>query len=167
MAYFKIVPPGNDGTKQDLIEKEIHYILKPQKHVRYYGGYNVLITNNSEDLIDQFHGARSAFGKFHGIQVRHFVLSFSAEYDKVHAFHAYLIGHEVCKLFQDYQAVYAVHEETEKLHIHFIVGTVNLRTGMAFDAGANTLRYLHSQVGEILRMPGLWLGEKTVRLLGE
>ena len=166
MAYFKIVPPGDDGAKQDLIEKEIHYILKPQKHVRYYGGYNVLITDNVEDMIDQFYGARSAFGKYHGIQVRHFVLSFSAEYDKVHAYHAYLIGHEVCKLFQDYQAVYAVHEETENLHIHFIVGTVNLRTGMAFDAGANTLRYLHSQVGEILQLPGLWLGEKPVRLMG-
>ena len=166
MAYFKIVPPGDDGAKQDLIEKEIHYILKPQKHVRYYGGYNVLITDNIEDMIDQFHGARSAFGKYHGIQVRHFLLSFSAEYDKVHAYHVHLIGREVSKLFLDYQVIFAGHEETENLHIHFIVGTVNLRTGMAFDAGANTLRYLHSQVGEILRMSGLWLGEKQVRLMG-
>ena len=43
------------------------------------------------------------------------------------------------KLFLDYQVIYAVHEETENLHIHFIVGTVNLRTGMAFDTGANTI----------------------------
>ena len=114
MAYFKIVPPGDDPAKQNLIDKEIYYIFKPYKHVRYYGGNNVLITDDPENLILQFYGVRSAFGKYHGIPVRHFVMSFSAEYDKVHAYHVHLIGHEVSKLFLDYQVVYAVHEETEK-----------------------------------------------------
>ena len=167
MALFKLVDLGSNPEKQDLIAKEINYIYRPDKQVRFRGGYNVFMSQNVSEIITQFYAVRAVYGKYHGIQIRHFVLSFSSEYDNVTPYQAWWIGYEICALFRaNYQIVFAVHEETDNLHLHFILNTVDLYTGQPFDCGKATVRSLHQLVGDILSMPGLWCGRKSVRLMG-
>ena len=106
MALFKCVDLGNNPYKAELIHNLIHYILKPKKQVRYWGGINFLITD-AENVTQQFYTVRRIYHRDGDIQARHFVLSFSSEYDDVNAYQAACIANEICLLFQnEYQVIF-------------------------------------------------------------
>ena len=117
-------------------------------------------------MINQFYAVRHVSGKYRGIQIRHYILSFSAEYDKVTAYQAYRIGDEIAKIFRaDHQVLFAVHEEKDNLHIHFLVNTIDLHTGRALNNGKTFLRNLLQQISYILALPSTWSGKTPVRLM--
>ena len=79
-----------------------------------------------------------AFGKDHGVRLRHWILSFSkaelkrtsrkALPDMLHRFGWYAAsyyGHQ-------YQILFAVHLDSEDPHIHFVMNTVNFQTGKKY-----------------------------------
>lgn len=119
------------------VKNTINYATKKQGvQVNYFGGYSV-DDRNPRQMIYQFNAVKNAFykSKENHRQVRHFILSFG-EKDKVSSYEAYLIAHEVASYYSNqFQIVYGVHENTENLHIHFILNTVSYMDGHLFTEG--------------------------------
>ena len=130
MALLKYVDLNNHpaGAKNpNLINQEIHYILNPHKmYHNYWGGCNFIIAD-IDDVIMQFKAVKNVYQKENYVQLRHFVLSFSPDYDIVNSYQANCIAYEVCESFHDYhQMIFAVHENKEHLHIHFLLNTISI-----------------------------------------
>lgn len=136
-AVFKVVNPKWNPLDDQLIPNEIHYILRKDKiKSGYYGGNNIVLTENPDDIISQFQIPAIYFNKQGCVLLRHFVLSFDRFYE------CYITPEIIYKIAQRlsmmvlsglfggyYQAVFAVHEDVENFHAHFLVNTVDLCTG--------------------------------------
>ena len=69
------------------------------------------------------------YGKNHGVRLRHSVLSFE---EKEHISHsvANMIADSIALYYaSEYQIVYAVHEDTDTVHIHFVMNQVSYTDG--------------------------------------
>lgn len=79
-----------------------------------------------------------AYGKDHGLRLRHWILSFAPKevrrlcrkdyfgLQKVAWYAASYYGWQ-------YQIVYALHTDAEHVHIHFVMNTVNYQTGLKYE----------------------------------
>lgn len=79
-----------------------------------------------------------AYGKDQGVRLRHWVLSFSRDELKrigkkaLPAF-IYNVGWYAASYYgHQYQIIFAIHMDTENPHIHFVMNTVNYRTGKKY-----------------------------------
>lgn len=107
-------------AKQDVIK----YILNPYK-TNLWGGTAVTI----DDTADSMARVSAHFGKSDGVQLRHYILSFSKE-----ELSSADTANEIAKAIMDYfgksyQTVYAVHEDTDNLNIHLVINTVSYIDG--------------------------------------
>lgn len=170
MAIFKSVDAARDGLdaySQELIRNRIRYILQAEKIPGgYVDGCNFLMTD-VDDIIMQFYLPKRVYHKKNYVQIKHYVLSFSPEYDEVTPRQAYFIGCNIVELFREggYQVIFAVHEDREYLHIHFLVNPVNLYNGNLLDFGKQGFRGLLIKVQDILDMPHIWCGKQPVKLM--
>lgn len=102
-------------------------------------GYNVLLVS-PEAIAEQFQTVRQVFHKENGRLMRHFIVSF-AEDEPVDARVAAKFGLIIARYYAPkYQIVFAVHEDTENIHIHFILNTVSFVDGHKFNEGPAELR---------------------------
>lgn len=134
MPNFKIVPSSqykNNSEKNDVVNNIISYILRPSKIPHNItGGIGVSLTSAS-DVIKQFKQVKKSFRKTRGIPLQHFIVSFSAGEEKLYSLRQFQsIGYQIAEYFNgEYQIVFALHEDSKHLHLHFAVNTVNFRTG--------------------------------------
>ena len=100
----------------------IRYILRPDKAVhRYCGGIHVS-PHSPADSMDQ---TALSFGKNNGVQLHHWILSFSPfECDIPQAANE-VAKHLAAVIGQEYQVVYSVHEDRRHCHIHFVFNAVS------------------------------------------
>lgn len=145
MAIFKHVDLRHnelDSKNPNLISNEIMYILNDFKMKHgYWGGYNFLRLMDVQDIIMQFNTPKNIYHKENYISIRHFVLSFSPEFDDVTPYQAAQIADRIAEIFaSEYQVIYAVHENTDNPHIHFLVNPINIHTGKLLNIGKATYR---------------------------
>lgn len=170
LDFFPVDKPGYHDPKNPLlIQNEIPYILRAKGDhiikVRYYGGRNFLL-GSVQDIIDQFYTVRAIFHKGDTIQGRHFVLSFSNEYDNITPLQANYIAQNICEdLGQEYQILYAVHEDSKHLHVHFFINATSLYNGKMLNFGKQKIREIQHITKMILGMPHLWCGGRPIRLI--
>lgn len=118
-----------DYDTYDALEGVLNYI-DDSNRARYIGGQNILLRNSMEQAM--------AVNKFFYNQTRkkiyHFTISFDDD-ELMTAQPLYEEGYNVCALFPEYQALFAVHQDTEHIHMHFAIIPVNLASGrkMYFD----------------------------------
>lgn len=115
---------------EDAADKLVKYIFKDRgngKKVRFYGGLGVdLVT--SERAARQIKKIKKLYKKSSGRQMYHFILSFDGRVKN--PIEVYEIGMGIMDtFFYGYQIIFAVHEDTEHLHLHFILNSVNMLTG--------------------------------------
>ena len=121
MAILK--PINQRGKYHDLEAREdlARYIFNPEKmYSGYCGGVGV-----TEDVVTSMDQVAHKFQKTNGVQLRHFILAFSLqELDD-----PYVVNEIACRVAQfigqEYQVVFAVHENTENLHIHFMLNAIS------------------------------------------
>ena len=109
------------GAREDVAR----YICNPLKaESGFMGGVGI-----AEDIVDSMNNVAVKFGKINGVQLRHFVLSFSPEelncpetVFEIACPIAQFIG-------QEYQVVFSVHEDTDRLHIHFMFNSICYKDG--------------------------------------
>lgn len=156
MAIFKQVDlnhNGLDSKSPNLISNEITYILNKFKMYHgYWGGYNFLMVPDVQNIVMQFNAPKKIYHKNNYISMRHFILSFSSEFDDVTPYQAALIAERIALIFShEYQVIYAIHENTDNLHIHFLVNPVNIYTGKLLNISKATYKNLLLDVHVILQ----------------
>lgn len=73
----------------------------------------------------------------------HFILSFNHFYeDWITPAIAYNITRQFVLFFGGYQTVYAVHEDTHNVHIHFMVNATNFYDGKKFENKRETFEHI-------------------------
>lgn len=167
MAVFKIINMNKKANQSSYIAEKINYIMQPHKIAHnFYGGYGFLM-GNTENIISQFYAVRYLLCKEKGIQLRHMILSFSDEFENVTPYQASKIAQEICGFFYpEYQIIYAVHEDTNNIHIHFLINTVNVYTGNLLNMDKRLFYNLMTEITIILQIYGSRYFRHPIKLIG-
>ncbi len=139
MEIVKLVDESyksDDLLAHDSLETVIHYILHRKDNGmpwRFIGG----LGTNPIDAAFQFRAVKKFFRKEGESrrQLRHFIVSFE-ENLCVDAYTASVMAREIAGYYADrYQIIYAVHEDTDNVHIHFGMNTVSYVDGSMYSEG--------------------------------
>jgi hypothetical protein len=133
MAITKILhmKQAKTGYQAKHLANGLKYITDKEKtdEGRYIGCNNCIL----ENALGQMEETKKHFGKMGGRQGYHFIISFKEkEIKEETAFE--LVGQFVKEyLGSDYEAVYAVHNDTEHIHGHIIFNSVRCSDGKKYD----------------------------------
>lgn len=122
---------AKSGYPAKHLANGLRYIMDPRKteQGRYVGG-NLCIP---EQAITQMLDTKRSFGKIEGRQGYHFIISF--EQEEVSEEKAFEVVGEFVKEFlrNDFEAVYAIHNDTDHMHGHIIFNSVRCSNGYKYD----------------------------------
>ena len=125
---MKLKTVNSKGKYRDSDAKEdvISYILRGDKTPEEYkGGVMVDFSNPA----DSMKAVSKKFGKESGVQLRHFIMTFSPE-ELSDANKVNEIGKKISRYVgEDFQNVYAVHTDRPHLHIHIVSNSVSYIDG--------------------------------------
>lgn len=147
MATLKVLNCAGKYHDIGARENVAGYIFDPIKMLhRLCGGVAV-----TENFIESMNEVAIRFKKTKGIQLRHFVLSFPPEeLDDPEV--VYEIACHVARFIgRDYQIVFAVHENTDNLHIHFMQNSVSYTTGHKYSGSKKDYYQLVNFLTEFLK----------------
>ncbi len=126
MAILKALNQKGHYHDSDARNIVIKYILNPFKACSgYYGGVYV----DPEDIAGSMNNIAIRFNKNTGVQLRHYVLAFTPqEMDDIDI--VYDIACNIARFIgREYQVVFAIHENTTNLHIHFVFNAISYIDG--------------------------------------
>lgn len=127
MATYKVT---GIGEHQKFFDKNsyydcIHYIFDSQK-AAYIGGCNI---NSTQTAAVEMTQVAIAFGKNSGKRLRHSIVSFDqSEYitpERANDYAQRIVQHYA----PEYQIVYAVHVNTDEVHIHMVMNQISFLDG--------------------------------------
>lgn len=126
---------GSRKYQDDLaLDDVVSYCMDSRKtgH-QLIGGFGVNLTQPAYEM----RRLSEAYGKFKGLRLRHMVLSFSAQEIKRFRSHVYdslnKIADYAARYYGgQYQILYSIHEDSNFLHIHFVMNSVNYLTGKKY-----------------------------------
>lgn len=130
----------------------INYILNPQAAI---SGYTGGMTGTPQSIANDMNDVSSSFGKTNGVQLRHFIITFSpdemSDADTVND----IAQRIICYFSSEYQAVYNVHENKPHLHIHIVINSVSYVDGHRYYGKMNEFHSFKSFVRKILKEYGI------------
>ena len=100
---------------------------KRKKDCRYRGGHGAYYMN-AKKAAEQFRIVQRYYKKQTGKRVHHMIISFEEGIDDLYAMDS-LAKIIVYDILREYQSVYAIHEDTDNLHIHIVWNAVNFLNG--------------------------------------
>lgn len=162
MAYLKIRHKEKAGYTSGKYHDDhalidvITYIFDPQKIPSgYVGGLAV----NPNNAVYEMSMLSLCYAQDSGVRLRHMILSFeSGELDTMKrggACKASRIAYEVAKFYGwHHQIVYAVHEDTNKIHIHFVMNTADYLTGLKYEGKKADLYRFLEHINAVLEQYG-------------
>ena len=107
--------------------------IKERKHLKTVSiGGNGLDYTDHKKMVKQIKKIQKLFHKNTGRRMYHFVLSFDELLKEEEQTVSEIAEQIVKKKFCDYQVIYGVHRDTDNIHIHFAMSSVNYKTGMKF-----------------------------------
>lgn len=122
---------AKSGFMAKHLSNALNYITEPEKTEKgqYVAGWNCIPELALKDMLD----TKKHFNKKDKRQGYHLIISFpEGEVDEEKAFS--VVGAFVRKYLKDeYEAVYAIHNDTEHIHGHIIFNSVNRKTGRKFE----------------------------------
>ncbi len=132
MAISKILYIGDCGAGYSgkHLKQALDYITEPYKTGN--GEWVAALNCQKENAYQQMRQTKENFGKTDQRQGYHLIISFvEGEVDAQTAFE--VIGRFAKEyLGQDYEALYAVHDNTEHIHGHIIFNSVSFRNGIKY-----------------------------------
>ena len=108
------------------LENVVHYVLRPGCSC---GGYAV----DPNYAVEQMLMVKDIWGKNQGRRVRHFILSFARD-ERIRVEAAMWLGFQICQYYSRFQTVYALHDDSSNLHLHFVSNTVSYADGKMYSA---------------------------------
>lgn len=127
MAIYNVVGVGqrNKFFDDNSYHDAITYITNPSKAART-GGAGITSLESAAEEMEQ---TAILFGKNVGKRLRHSVLSFTAK-ENISPEQANIFAAEIIKHYApEYQIAYAVHSNTDNLHIHFVMNQISYVDG--------------------------------------
>lgn len=154
MAICKILYINDKLSKSSSHMKQaITYILNGEKTKEKVltGGWNLQVDKAYEQMMD----TKEVFGKTGGRQGYHIIISFKeGETDTETAMK--IVERFVKEYLTDYEAVYAVHDNTHHIHAHVIFNSVSFTTGLKYHYKKNDwASYMQPIVNRICEEYGL------------
>lgn len=154
MATLKIVhEPGkyNDPLAYQTV---LGYCFRPDKTPSgFAGGRNIDVNHAAEEM----ETVSKVFGKTDKTKVRHFILSFSPTENMTPAEVAEVADQAADYYSARHQIVFAVHEDTDHPHAHFVMNHVSFRDGRHYNGTKQDYYGLQRHIKNILRPYGLSL----------
>jgi hypothetical protein len=135
---------SKNQTSSTLL-KSIEYILEPSKSAPHLqSGAGCSPETACKDMIC----VKTLLHKLGGKQFYHIVLSFDIGADEITVVR---VAKEIAyDLFYGFQTVWAVHTNTNNLHIHFVINSVSLINGKKYQSNIKTLYFDISKINCIL-----------------
>ena len=134
-------------------------VVKTQNHLYNALGCNRDNFSNSILMTRKMHDKKYSRYKQKEILAQKLSISFHPDdNDKLTYEDAYRIAEEFAREFfwsKGYEVLFAVHTDTEHVHVHFLVSNCNLRDGKSFRRGPAELKEMCSFFGEQCRKHGL------------
>lgn len=154
MAILESFNGNGNYRNENAIQIVTDYIFNSYKtRSGYLGGFGV----NPECPAESMMIVSEQFGKSNGVQLRHYVLSF-APCELTNPTIANEIGGRIAQLIgREYQALYAVHENCEHLHIHIVSNAISYKDGHRFYGRRQEFFALKEGIQRILRDYGIKL----------
>lgn len=116
-----------DIDNANLLTNQLTYVTNDVKTMDglYVGGRHIVDFNNATNEMIQ---VKEFYGKLGGRVATHGIISLDREEsDQKNAGKLMLLLNDfMAELFPEHQVVYAVHTNTENLHVHFVINTVGL-----------------------------------------
>lgn len=134
MAITKILNIGGskEGVRSQHLRHALVYITNPEKtqNNTLVGSVNCL--PDAISAYEQMADTKKYFGKELGRQGYHIIISF--EKGEASPETAFAIGEKFVQEFlqENYEAVYAVHDDKEHCHVHIVYNNVHMETGSKF-----------------------------------
>ena len=135
MAIFKMmnIKATNKKTNKGALrlKDSIKYILNPEKtnDGLYVGSNNCFI--NGEKCYKQMLDTKKYFGKEWGRQGYHFILSLKENEGSPEELMR-ITDEFIQEYLKDYEVIYAVHNNTDKLHSHIVFNSIDCVRGMKY-----------------------------------
>ncbi len=147
------------------MKRNIEYILEDEKteNKKYAYGQNCDIGNAYEDFILTKRVHQKAIGRQH----IHFTQSFrrkEASYELAHEIGKRLLDHPT---FAGFQVVMATHTDTENVHNHFVINTVNMENGQKWKLSKKELQEIKDISDELCMEHGLSIVDETYKTTKE
>lgn len=123
MAIYSVIGVGEHKKffDENSYNDVIHYILNPKK-ARYSDGSPIF---SVQTAADEMLNVAVKFGKNSGKRLRHSVLAFAPS-DNVKAMMTNNFAQDIIQYYApEYQIVYAVHTNTDDIHIHFVMNQIS------------------------------------------
>ena len=134
-------------------------VVKTQNHLYNALGCNRDNFSNSILMTRKMHDKKYSRYKQKEILAQKLSISFHPDdNEKLTYEEAYKIAEEFAREFfwsKGYEVLFAVHTDTEHIHVHFLVSNCNLRDGKSFRRGPAELKEMCSFFGEQCREHGL------------
>ena len=141
----KIILIKNHYPDHHALKNVIRYVLR----AGVIGGYAV----DPDDAFHQMMLVKRVYYKTKGLPLVHFVVSFDGdEVGTLSQYDPFLLGQDICSLFGHFQMVYGQHCNTGHIHFHFVLNTVDYRTGHKFCRDKEAFQRLKTFLRE--RFPG-------------
>lgn len=106
---------------------------------------------------DDMYLVKKMYHKTHGKQGEHFVLSPSPDRPYIDN-HAYMdMAREIALQYSEYQCVFALHLDSYKRHLHFLLNSVSYKTGKKFSQSPSDLNRKKAAINDILMKYGFEL----------
>ncbi len=118
----------NSYPDLESVQRLLNYVLRTP----FYGGYAI----DPKQAYDQMRLVKEAYHKTEGVQLKHFLLTFSHE-EMMHLDFKDLLelGFQVGKVLERYQIVYCIHLDSDYIHMHFVMNTVSFEDGKKYSNG--------------------------------
>lgn len=151
MAIYKVVGIGQLGKFFD--EKSyfdvINYIADPDS-AAFTGGAGI---TSIDSAANEMQATAAAFGKNSGKRLRHSVLSFDDREnitpDMANKFAQEIIQHYA----PEYQIAYAVHTNTDDVHIHFVMNHISYVDGHRYAGKKQDYYAFQRHMKEVTQLP--------------
>lgn len=110
----------------------INYIFQYYKTPNdLIGGYGAIVTTTNQ-CVECFEIVKNIFNKQDGRQLKHIIISFERNFNDLNAI--YEMAFDFARFFaNDYQVVFAVHEDKPCYHIHLVINSVSFKDGRMLD----------------------------------
>ena len=152
MAIFKVINSKGKYHDDDALSDVNRYVLKPYKtQHKYTGGIHVDMNDpaGSMDTIAEHYKKRR------GVRLRHFIVAFTED-ECPSPIVADSIGGELIEwLGEEYQSVYAVHEDSNEVHLHIVFNSVSYVDGHKYHGSKSDYYDMLYTVKAILRRYGI------------